>query len=148
MVWLEAGFSKVLTPPLVPPKGVCVPAASLSRPRPNQRTSQPPSSRLRKLTSAGGKPSPNSSTRIPAHFAVIKCPNSCTSTSKPKTGMAASKYQLFILLFLYFSDNERRHIASNSRYASYKQSLHSSRTVLRAQEHASRAVATSGCSTD
>src|SRR5437764_12404031 len=62
-------------------------------------TSQPPSSRLRKPTMRGGKPRPNSSTRIPAHFAVIKWPNSCTSTSRPNTGIAASQNQ-FIISFL------------------------------------------------
>src|SRR5690348_400520 len=59
-------------------------------------TSHPPPSRLRKPMRRGGKPMPNSSTRIPAHFAVMKWPNSCTSTHNPKTGMAASKNQLFI----------------------------------------------------
>src|SRR5579872_838496 len=49
----------------------------------------------------GGKPRPNSSTRMPAHLAVIKCPNSCTSTHMPKTGIAASKNQLFMQFSFY-----------------------------------------------
>src|SRR6266849_2482735 len=61
-------------------------------------TSQLPSSRLRKPTMRGGKPRPNSSTRIPAHFAVIKWPNSCTSTSRPNTGIAASQNQFIDFL--------------------------------------------------
>src|SRR5437763_6402808 len=65
-------------------------------------TSQPPVLRLRNPTRRGGKPMPNSSTRMPAHFAVMKWPNSCTSTHMPKTGMAASKYQLFIPVSFIF----------------------------------------------
>src|SRR5262249_14332684 len=42
----------------------------------------------------GGKPMANSSTRMPAPFAVIKWPKSWMSTSKAKKGIAASKYQL------------------------------------------------------
>src|SRR5579875_2872527 len=53
-------------------------------------------------TIRGGKPRPNSSTRIPAHLAVIKWPNSCTRMQMPKTGMAANKYQLFII-YLYLT---------------------------------------------
>src|SRR5258708_117566 len=41
--------------------------------------------------SRGGKPTPNSSTRMPAHFAVMKWPNSWINTISVKIGIATNQ---------------------------------------------------------
>src|SRR3989344_5219340 len=55
----------------------------------------------------GGYPRPNSSTRIPDHFATTKCPNSCTTISATITAIKIKILILYLLryLSLFFIQN-------------------------------------------